>query len=257
MLLVADIGNTKILLGLYAEDRLVGTWRIPTDRNQPAGIESAITLWLKQIGIACDDIHGVALSCVTPGIIDLFKELAETLFSCQPLVVTGETPTPLQMSYGTPNTLGADRLLNCVAAVAAYGAPVIVVDLGTATTIDCVNSQREFLGGAIAPGVGTALQALLLAAPGLPQVELAAPERLIGRNTTECMQIGLVHYAAMAIDALVQQMQAEMNATATVVATGGLAYIMRSLSKEIHFYNDHLLLEGLRLVSNFNNIHHR
>jgi type III pantothenate kinase len=252
MLLVADIGNTKILIGLFVDDQLITTLRIPTWRGQTAAAAAEITRWLQQIGHTCDEISGVAVSCVTPGVIDQFQEMASALFSCRPLVVTGETPTPLRMSYGTPKTLGADRLLNCVAAAEAYGAPVIVVDLGTATTIDCVSPQRAFLGGAIAPGVGTALQALSQAAPGLPAVELVGPRHVIGRNTTECMQIGLINYAAAAIDTLARQMQAEMHATATVVATGGLAHIMRDSSKEIQFYEDHLLLKGLRLVYNFN-----
>lgn len=252
MLLVADIGNTKTLLGLYADERLVSTRRIPTKRDLPAAISDDVMAWLQESGYTCDNISGVAVSCVTPGVIDQFKAMANTLFSCEPLVVTGETPTPLHMSYGTPKTLGADRLLNCVAAIEAHGVPVIVVDLGTATTIDCVNSRKEFLGGAIAPGVGTALQALLLAAPGLPTVELTAPNHVIGRNTIECMQIGLVHYAAAAIDALVRQMQNEMQEKAMVVATGGLAHVMRGKSQEIHYYEDNLLLEGLRLVYHYN-----
>lgn len=249
MLLVANVGNTHIGLGLFQADQLAATWQLASDhRRSGAEYGSDVTELLRNHGVNPADVDGIAVSCVSPGMLPILIQAFHTSFAADPLVIAGDTPAGLQVLYHPPKSLGADRLLNCVAAAHIYGVPAIVADLGTATTIDCVNARREFIGGIIAPGIATALDGLLQAAPGLPRIELAAPGGIIGSSTVECMQAGTVAYTAAALDAVVRQMKAHLQTNPTVVATGGLAGLMRGLSAEIAVYDDNLTLHGIRLV---------
>jgi type III pantothenate kinase len=249
MLLAIEVGNTNTKIGVYDGARLVVSWRLTTRREQTADEYGLfIETLLRTQGITPATIHGVAISNVVPPVQQALDWMCEKYFKVTPLTVESGVNTPLVLDVDNPREVGADRVVKAVAAIALYGAPLIVVDLGTATTFDCINARGEFIGGAIAPGIGTAADALLNRAARLFRVELVRPKDAIGRNTVNNIQSGLVHGWAGLVDGIVARMKAEMDGTPRVVATGGHAGLIVNVASSIQDVLEHLALEGLRMV---------
>jgi type III pantothenate kinase len=248
VLLVIDVGNTNTKVGVCDPQRVLVSWQLTTRREQTADEYGVfIETLLRTRGVEPGHITGVAISNVVPQVQRALEEMAERYFGATPLFV-GADLDALPLDVEDPRSVGADRIVAGVAAVALYGAPVIIVDLGTATRFDCVDARGRFIGGAIAPGVIVAADALLSRAARLFRVELVRPERAIGRDTMTNIQSGVVFGFAGLIDGLVARMREEMGVAATVVATGGLAPLMARVARSIQHLNPDLKLEGLRLI---------
>lgn len=249
MLLAIDIGNTNIVLGLFREGELIGDVRIKTSPELSAfACESLLRAQFAGAGFSCDEIRGVAMASVVPRLDVVFAQACKALFGREPLIAGAHTPAGLEMRYETPGSLGADRIVNAVAAYERFGTAAIAVDMGTATTFDYVDAGGAYLGGAISPGIATAADALFHRAAKLPRVDLAFHGRLIGRSTVECMQAGIVAGYACMVDGLIERMKAEAGGDAAVVATGGLARLVARHARRIDAVDDHLLLRGLKVI---------
>ena len=248
MLLVADVGNTNTTIGVFEDGRLRVSWRLTSRREQTADEYGVfIEALLRTRGIRPQDIDGVAVSTVVPPVQQTLVWMCEKYFGHTPFVVEPGVNTGMPLRVESPSEVGPDRVLGAVAGVALYGAPVIVIDFGTATTFNCVNANGEFIGGAIAPGLGISMDALVSRAARLFRVELVRPDEAIGRNTVSNIQSGLVYGWAGLVDGLVERMKKEMGA-ATVVATGGLVSLIADVARSIQHVNADLKLEGLRLL---------
>lgn len=249
MILAVDIGNTQTVLGLLNEEAIEARWRVSTDASLTADeIRVKISALLATDGYGWDDIRGVAIASVVPVLTAAYEELAQKASGRKPLVVGPGIKTGLPIAYENPQEVGADRIVNAVAAIAGYGAPVIVVDFGTATTLDIIDASGSYLGGSIAPGVETSAEALFRRAARLSAVELTAPGRVIGRNTRESVQAGLVIGAAEMVDGLVRRSWAELGVDGPVIATGGLAAMLAPLCSTITSVDVDLTLKGLALI---------
>ncbi len=248
MLLVIDVGNTNTKVGVCDERRVLVSWQLTTRREQTADEYGLfVETLLRTRGIEPGHITGVAVSNVVPQVQRALEEMADRYFGATPLVVSADLDA-IPLDVEDPRSVGADRIVASVAAVALYGAPAIIVDLGTATRFDCVDARGRFIGGAIAPGVVVAADALLSRAARLFRVELVKPPRAIGRDTMTNIQSGVVFGFAGLIDGLVARMREEMGAAAVVVATGGMAPLMAQVTRSIQHLNPDLKLEGLRLI---------
>jgi len=249
MILVVDIGNTQTVLGLLIDGGLDRTWRISTDATLTADeIRVKIGGLLVLDGSSWDDVECVVVASVVPALTAAYEELAHRTTGARPLVIGPGVKTGLRIAYDNPHEVGADRIANALAAVDEYGAPVIVVDFGTATTLDVVDASGAYLGGAIAPGVEASAEALFRRAARLSAVELEAPARVIGRTTRESVQAGLVLGEALMVDGLVRRAWTELGAECPVVATGGLAERMAPLCETVQTVDSDLTLKGLALV---------
>jgi type III pantothenate kinase len=249
MILAVDIGNTQTVLGLIKNDGLDGRWRVSTDATLTADeIRVKIGALLALDGHAWNDVAGVVIASVVPTLTSAYEELAERETGRTPLVVGPGIKTGLVVAYENPHEVGADRVANAVAAVADHGAPVVVVDFGTATTIDVVDATGAYLGGAIAAGIETSAEALFRRAARLSAVDLEPPTRVIGRNTRESVQAGLLLGEAAMVDGLVRRVWIELGAECPVLATGGLAEMMAPLCETIEAVDGDLTLKGLALI---------
>jgi type III pantothenate kinase len=252
MFLALDIGNTNIVAGIFDGEELRAQWRLSTQRDRTAD-EFAVFLKIafEAKGFGFADLDGVAISSVVPSLTPQAARFARDYLKCEPLVIGPDTDTGLVNDYDRPREVGADRLVNGLAAWKKYGA-VVIADLGTATTVDAVSHDGHYLGGAIAPGIGISTDALFRAAARLPRVEIVAPPCALGTNTAHSMQSGIVFGYAGLIKELVQRCTREVVARddkpVTVVATGGLAELIAPLVPEIHHIEAQLTLEGLRLI---------
>lgn len=246
MILAVDIGNTQTVLGLIVDGRLDGTWRISTDATLTADeIRVKIGGLLALEGGSWDEVERLVIASVVPMLTVAYEQLALDATGTRPLVVGPGLRTGLRIAYDNPHEVGADRIANALAAVDGYGAPVIVVDFGTATTLDVVDASGAYLGGAIAPGVEASAEALFRRAARLSAVELEAPARVIGRTTRESVQAGLVLGEALMVDGLVRRAWSELGAECPVVATGGLAERMAPLCETVGAVDPDLTLKGL------------
>jgi type III pantothenate kinase len=249
MILAVDIGNTQTVLGLIEDGTLAGHWRVSTDPTLTSDeIRVKIGGLLALDGQGWPDVECVVVSSVVPTLTSAYAELAERATGTAPLVVGPGTRTGLPIAYDNPHEIGADRIVNAVAAVESHGAPVIVVDFGTATTFDVVDASGTYVGGAIAPGVETSAEALFRRAARLSAVDLEPPDRVIGRTTRESVQAGLILGEAAMVDGLVRRAWAELGAECPVVATGGLAPLMAPLCDTIGSTEPDLTLTGLMLI---------
>lgn len=249
MLLAVDVGNSHIVLGVYQGETLAHHWRLPTRRDSTVDETAALLQsLLDRHGVSPGALTAAAVSSVVPPLTAVWRDLCGRYLGLDPLLVTNATDTGLRLAVDHPAEVGADRIVNGVAAVRRYGAPVIVVDLGTATTVDAIAAGPIYLGGAIAPGVGVAAEALFQQAAQLFRVPLAAPPRAIGVNTIQSVQSGIVYGAAGQIDALVERVGAEMDGRPPVVATGGLAALVAPHSRTIDTVDALLTLDGLRWI---------
>jgi len=236
-------------LGVFYDERLVASLRVSTDARRSAD-EYGLTLrdLLALNGVDYSSITDVCMCSVVPPLTGVFEELIQTYFKVNPLTVTAGVKTGLQISYDNPRDVGADRIVDAVAALELYGPPIIIVDFGTATVFDAVSREGIYLGGAISPGISVAAEALFLNTSQLRRAELVAPDSAIGQNTTEALQSGLVLGYAGLVTGLVGRFKKELGEDAKVVGTGGLAGIMSKVTDVFDDINPDLTLIGLRLI---------
>jgi type III pantothenate kinase len=253
MLLAVDIGNTKIAIGVHREGEWAADWRITTHLDHLAD-EYAMLLkaLLADAGLAFADISGTVIASVVPPMTAVFQELAERYTGRPALVLGPGVETGVVIRIDNPAETGADRVANTAAAHNLYGGPAIVIDLGTATTFDVVSEKGEYLGGAIAFGLGIAAEALVRRTARLPKVDLVSPPRAIGRNTVAAMQSGLVLGYVGLVKELVGCLKAEMNGDPKVIGTGGMAELVAEWTHVIDVVNPRLTLEGLRIIYQLN-----
>ena len=249
MLLCIDIGNTNIKLGLYREKTLVTHWRIFTDVKKLADEYAVVMLSLfESENIDKDEISGCAISSVVPELTIAFRDLVRRHLKQEPLIVSAAAGRVMKVNADNPSEVGADLIANAVGAVSLYGAPVIVIGFGTATTFAAVSAEGNFEGVAIAPGIITGTESLISHGAMLPQVDLHRPEHAIGKNTILSLQSGIIFGFAALVEGMVARIQDELGGNARVVATGGLA---RLIAREVHCidaYEPELTLEGVRLI---------
>ncbi len=249
MLLAIDIGNTNIILGVFEGEELRATWRMATGIDRTTDEYTALLLnLLQQQGLGTPDIKEVALCSVVPPLTATFEQLFQQYFHISPLVVGAGVKTGVRIRMDNPREVGADRIANAAAAHHLYRGPIIIVDLGTATTFDTVSKEGDYLGGAIAPGISTASEALFIRAAALPRVELVPPKHTIGTNTITAMQSGIVFGYVGLVEGMVARIQQELGEKTKVVATGGYAELIAKETAVIDVVNLNLTLIGLRLI---------
>ena len=249
MLLVFDIGNSNIVLGTYEGKKLLRHWRISTDRSK-TGYEYGMLInnLFRYQGIRMTDIDAIIISSVVPARMVPMVKMCERYFHIHPLVVGPGIKTGVRLKYENPREIGADRIVNVVGAYEQYGGPLIVIDIGTATTFDVVADNGDFLGGVIAPGLGSSADALFQRAAKLPRIELVTPKNVICRNTITGMQAGIIFGYVGQIDEIVRRIKKEMGTEMKVVATGGYARMISRESQTIDKIDHFLTLTGLRVL---------
>jgi type III pantothenate kinase len=248
MLLAIDAGNTDITLGLFRGEELIARWRRLTDRERSgAEYEAEVRDLFESSGMDRNEVDGIAIASVVPQVDHALRQIAAS-FSVEPLFVDHTTDTGLKLLYDPPSDLGADRIVDAVAAMNKYELPCIIVDCGTATTFNAVSKHREFLGGAISPGLVTCRDALVTRAAKLPRVEFERPRVAIGRSTVEAMQSGLYFGYAGLVDGVIEQILEGMSPVSRIIATGGLAHLIVAASQYIDDVDETLTLDGLRIV---------
>ncbi|MBX6377810.1 MAG: type III pantothenate kinase [Clostridia bacterium] len=249
MLLAVDIGNTNVVLGLYRGEDLVAHWRLSSHPVRTAD-EYGLLLadLLEHKGYTVSDLTGVAVASVVPALTQAFQAMCGDYLGMAPLIIGPGVRTGMPIRYENPREVGADRIVNAVAAYEKVRGAVVVIDFGTATTFDVVSAAGEYLGGAIAPGIGVSTEALFARAAKLPRVELVRPPSVIGRNTITSMQAGIVYGFAGQVDHLVTCIRQELGTPAEALATGGLAPLIAGVSQTIRRIEPFLTLEGIRLI---------
>ncbi|MCM3786516.1 type III pantothenate kinase [Neobacillus mesonae] len=249
MILVVDVGNSNIVLGIYKRRELLHHFRISTSRQSTTDEYGVLIHNLfRMSGISASDIEGVIISSVVPPLVNVLEEMCVKYVGKKPLLVGPGIKTGLNLRYENPREVGADRIVNAVAAIDRYQCPLVVVDFGTATTFDCIDAEGNYLGGAIVPGIGISTEALYQRASKLPRIELEKPKKVIGRNTVHAMQAGIIFGYAGQVDGIVERIKEEMEAEPKVIATGGLAELIASETKTIEEVCPMLTLEGLRII---------
>ncbi len=253
MLLAIDVGNTNTVAGIYKGEKIVHHWRLDTKKERTAD-EWGLFLreLLSFVHIKLDQITGVAISNVVPPLQRSLEEMSERYLKCKPVCVGPEIKIDMPIALDHPAEIGADRIVNAVAAYHRWKSELIIVDFGTATTFDHVNQRGEYMGGLILPGIGISLEALFQRASKLPRVEIVKPKRVIGKNTIECMQSGIYFGYTGMIDSIIEKMEEETGKPAKVIATGGLCTLIAEGSKKISETDEFLTLEGLRLIYAWN-----
>lgn len=249
MILVIDVGNTNIVLGVYRGKELLHHWRLSTNRSATVD-EYGLSIYnlLHLSGLSIEQVNGVIISCVVPPLMRTLEQLCIKYMRKAPLVVGPGVKTGLNIRYENPREVGADRIVNSVAGIEKYGKPLIVVDFGTATTFDYIDATGSYLGGAIVPGIGISTEALYQRAAKLPRIELVRPKSVIGRNPITSMQAGIIFGYAGQVDGIVRRIKSEFGVTPRVVATGGLADLIAAESETIDEVDPLLTLEGLRII---------
>jgi type III pantothenate kinase len=249
MLLVIDVGNTNTSLGVYQGEELLAHWRLTTNRSRTVdeyGVHARNLFALA--GLDFKGINAIAIASVVPPLNYTLKTMAERYFQLSPLFVDDSTDTGLKILYNPASDVGADRIVDAVAAIHKYGPPCIIVDFGTATTFDVINQKGEYLGGVITPGITISADALFERTAKLPRVDIKRPQRVVGGSTTEAMQSGLYHGYTGLVDGVLRKIIDEVGGKPKVIATGGLAPLIATGSEFIEVVDDTLTLEGLRLV---------
>jgi type III pantothenate kinase len=254
MLLAVDVGNSQTVIGVFEGEKLAQQWRISTDARRTADEFALLFQGLmafENLSFS-RNVHGVVISSVVPFVTEMLREMTTRYFHFPPVVVEPGTRTGIAIKMDNPREVGADRLVNALAAFAEYGGPGVVVDFGTATSFDVFNGKGEFIGGAIAPGVQTSMAALTARGAQLRNVELVKPRFAIGRSTVEAMQSGAVYGFAGQVDRIILEIADELadetGADPVVVATGGLASAVVEACTQIDHHDPWLTLKGLRLV---------
>lgn len=252
MIFVLDVGNTNTVLGVFEDDKLIYQWRVATDRHKT---EDEYAMLIKSLfshnGLDFSDINGVIISSVVPPIIFALERMSKIYFKISPVIIgQGQdlVDTGLKMKYPNPKEIGADRIVNAVSGIKEYGAPLIIIDFGTATTYCYINEQEEYMGGAIAPGVNISTEALYAKAAKLPRIEIIKPENVVGTSTVEAMQAGIFYGYVGQVDEVVSRITAQATKRPKVIATGGLASLIAHESKTIDHVDQHLTLKGLQII---------
>ncbi|KZE68130.1 type III pantothenate kinase [Fictibacillus phosphorivorans] len=249
MIFVFDVGNTNIVLGLYENDELKHHWRIHTSREKTEDEYGMLILDLfRHVNIHKEQIEGIIISSVVPPIMFALERMCVKYFNQRPLVVGPGIKTGLNIKYENPREVGADRIVNAVAAIHEYDAPLIIVDFGTATTYCYINEHKQYMGGAIAPGINISTEALYTKAAKLPRIEIAKPEGVIGKNTVNAMQAGILYGYVGQVEGIVKRMKEQSSIEPKVIATGGLANLIAAESNVIDHVDPFLTLKGLLLI---------
>ena len=252
-LLTVDIGNTNITLGLYQGEMLGPRWRLATDHERmPDEYGLQILGLLEHVGVTPADLMGVCLASVVPPLTGRIVQACRLYLSQPPLVVDAGVKTGVTILYEDPTAVGADRIVDAVAVQCLYGGPACVVDFGTATTFDAINANGDYLGGAIAPGIGIAAEALVARTAKLPRVDLQRPPGVIGRNTVHAMQSGLLFGYVSLVEGMVARFREELGPAMKVIATGGLAELVAQETAILDIIAPWLTLDGLRLIWEMN-----
>jgi type III pantothenate kinase len=253
MILVFDVGNTNMVIGVYQGKELLTHWRIKTDEGRTS---DEYGMLLKNLfdfnGLSMSSITAVVISSVVPSLMMELERVSRDYYSCKPLVVGPGIKTGLAIKYENPREVGADRVVNAVAAYHKYKGPLIIVDFGTATTFCVVNEKGEYLGGAIAPGIKISTEALVARAAKLPRVELIKPRNIIGKNTISSMQSVIIYGFVGQVEGIINRIQKELRTSAKVIATGGLASAIARETQVIDKVDDLLTLDGLRIIYELN-----
>ncbi|MFC2014472.1 type III pantothenate kinase [Chloroflexota bacterium] len=253
MLLAVDIGNTNVTLGVFEGEQLRATWRMASNANQVTDEYAVLLINLLQFkGISPSDIKDITLCSVVPPLTTTFTSLSQRYFDITPLVVGAGVRTGVHIRFDNPKEVGPDRIANAAAAQHLYSGPVIVIDVGTATTFDVVSKEGDWIGGAIATGIGTAAEALFSRTAALPRVELVHPKQAIGTSTITAMQSGIVFGYVGLIEGVVARILEELGEKSMVVATGGYASLMANETPVINEVNPDITLIGLRLIYEMN-----
>lgn len=253
MLLAVDIGNTNISVGVFARDKLKATWRIATGIHRMADEYATLLLdLLDRQGIAPPQIKKAVICSVVPPLVTVFVDVCRRYLGISPLVIEAGVKTGVRILMDNPREVGPDRIVNAAAAHRLYGGPLIVIDLGTAITFDVVSAGGDYLGGAIAPGIAIATEALFNRTAMLPRVELVRPRKAIGRNTITAMQSGIVFGYVGLIEGMVDRIRQEMEGEVKVIATGGYAELLAQQTPVIQIVNPDLTLIGLHLIYEMN-----
>lgn len=249
MLLVIDIGNSNIVFGMYDGEELAHHWRVAADRNKTEDEYGMLlnSLFLS-VGLSFSQVEGVIISSVVPPLNFPLERMCRKYCNKKPLVIGPGIKTGLNIKADFPREIGADRIVNAVAAIHYYGAPLIVVDFGTATTISYIDEKGQYWGGAIVPGIHVSMEAMVSRTAKLPRIELAKPASVIGRNTIASMQAGIFYGYVGQVDGIVYRMMAEQKVKAKVVATGGLAPLIANETESIDVVDANLTLKGLKLI---------
>jgi len=254
-LLVVDVGNTNVVLGIYRDDDLSGSWRLATARERTSDEYGILTRQL--IGDSASSLDGAIVSSVVPPLNSAFAGMIEQHFGIEPLFVEPGVKTGIAIHVDNPQEVGADRIVNCVAAFERYGGPTIIVDFGTATTFDVVTANAEYVGGVIAPGLNISAEALFARASRLPRVDIRRPPTVIGTNTVVNMQSGLYFGYLGLVDGILARMKSELPPLKKILATGGLAALLARDSEYIEEVRDDLTLEGLKIIYDRNRAQQR
>jgi len=253
MLLTIDIGNTNVTLGLYDGDTLGPRWRLATEHNHmPDEYGILLVNLFQHVGRTPADVQGIALASVVPPLTGTFVSVCENYFGQSPFVVDAGVKTGVRIKYDDPKQVGADRVVDAAAVQKLYGGPACVVDLGTATTFDAISAEGDYLGGAIAPGIGIAADALFQRTAKLPRVDLQVPPAAIGRNTVHALQSGLLFGYVGLVEGMVARFRTELGPDMKAIATGGLAGIIAGQTKVIDVVAPWLTLDGLKIVWELN-----
>ncbi|RCK74453.1 MAG: Pantothenate kinase type III, CoaX-like [Ignavibacteriae bacterium] len=253
MLLAVDIGNTHIVIGVFKNEKLLSHWRLSSNITRTED-ESflVVKLLFDQINITPRDISGVVISSVVPNFTNVYRLLSIKYFNTRPIIISSDLKLGIKIKYDNPKAVGADRLCNAVATYRKYGGPSIVVDFGTATTFDVISKKGEYLGGVIAPGIETAGGELHRRAAQLPKIELKFPKNIIGKNTIESMQAGILYGALDAMEGIIKRIETELGSKAKLIATGGYSKLMCMESKLKLNCEPSLVLEGAKLIYELN-----
>ncbi|MDY0323294.1 MAG: type III pantothenate kinase [Candidatus Carbobacillus sp.] len=253
MLLALDVGNTNIVIGVFESETLRASWRLSTDRRRSA---DELAVFLKQFFLSANlsftDIERIIISSVVPPLSTALKEMSERYFSLYPLIVGPGVKTGLNLKLDAPREVGADRIVNAVAALRLYGPPLIIIDFGTATTFCQVDEAGDYRGGVIAPGVNISMEALYQNAAKLPKVEIIPPPNVVGRNTVEAMQSGLFYGYLSLVEGMIERMKRLYKRPPKVVATGGLGRLFAEATPFIDVYEPDLTLYGLMWIAHLN-----
>ncbi len=249
MLLALDVGNTNITIGAFSGDQLTGRWRLRTIREQTVDEWGILLRNIFSLsGLELESVDGIIISSVVPVINTILADMVRKYFQREAVFVTAETDVGIRVLYDNPREVGADRVVNGVAAWQLYGGPAVVVDLGTAITFDVISREGEYRGGLICAGIGMAISGLFSKTALLPMVNFAAPEKLIGTNTMGSIQSGLYYGSLGMIDGILERLRAELGPDTKLIATGGNAGLIREGSRLIQHVDEDLTLTGLRLI---------
>lgn len=256
MILAIDMGNTNIVIGCVDDEKIYFEERLSTDHSKTE-LEYAIGFKtvLELYGIESNDIKGAIISSVVPQLVNVIKSAVEKIIGITPLIVGPGVKTGLNLLMDQPKQVGSDLVVDAVAAIQEYGVPVIIIDIGTATTISAVDDKKNYIGGVILPGIKVSLDSLVSRTAQLPRISLEAPKRVIGKNTIECMQSGIIYGNASCIDGMIERLKEEVHKTTgvqtdriKVVATGGLAKVITPYCKNQITLDSTLLLKGLKII---------